>query len=84
MRTMENVVDFADLCRFAEEEGIAFYNAAHDILYKSAYPAPESDSCEVYLSEIQDYPQLYDPKAAEILSKFMESEKVIFISVMKG
>ncbi len=83
MRNVENVVDFADLCIFAEEKGIAFYNAAHDILFEDAYPPPESNMREVYLSELKNYPDLFDAKAKDILVGFMEEKNVKFITVSR-
>jgi hypothetical protein len=80
MYDVKNVVDFADLCMFAESEKIAFYNEAHDLLYKEAYPSPESNFREVYLSEMK---YLEDGKVKEILEKFMKKEKVTYITVAK-
>ncbi len=80
MYSIDNVVDFADLCSFAEEENLAFYNQAHDILYKEAYPSPESNFREIYLSEMKYLP---DGLAKEILEKFMNKEKVTYITIAK-
>lgn len=80
LKTIENVVDFADLCVFAEQEKIAYYNQAHDILFKEAYPWPESQVREVYLSEMK---YLNNEMAKEILTKFMEKNSIKFITVTK-
>lgn len=80
MKNLKNVVDFADLCIFAEQENIAFYNKAHDILYKDAYPSPESNFREVYFSETK---YIEDVLAKDILQKFMDKEKVKYITVVK-
>ncbi len=80
MKNIKNVVDFADLCIFAEEKKIAFYNKAHDILEKDAYPYPESNFREIYLSEMK---YMEDSLAKEILQKFMEENKVKYITVSK-
>jgi hypothetical protein len=78
MKNIENVVDFADICIFAESSGLAFYNAAIDILRKHAYPWPESPLREVYKSEIK---YIEDPVAKEILTKYFESIGVDYITV---
>lgn len=80
MRSIDNVVDFADLCIFAEQEKLAFYNEAHDALVKDAYPWPESPMREVYLSELE---YARNPLAREILTKYMTANKVDYITVSK-
>lgn len=77
MRNIQNVVDFADLCMFAEMEKIAFYNAAHDILDKEFYP--RDGMFELYKSDVDQYTE--DVKAVEILTRFMESKNVEFINI---
>ena len=80
MRNIENVVDFADLCIFAQEIGVAHYNAAHSILDKDFYPSSDmGPSIELYKSEVEQYTE--DPQAIEILTKFMESKNVKFINI---
>lgn len=81
---LENVVDFSELCSFAATECGVGYNQAHDILDKDAYPSPESDTREVYLSELKNYAQLFKPGAVEILTKFMEMNNTNFITVLKA
>ena len=76
MRNIKNVVDFADICVFAEKEKIAFYNAAHDILGKFY---PHDGMFELHKSEVDQYTD--DPQAIEILTRFMESEKVELINI---
>lgn len=80
MRKIENVVDFADLCIYAEQQGIAFYNEAHRVLEKDAYPWPESPTREVYLSEMK---YLAPGKSRDILTSYMEKHGAQFITVMK-
>lgn len=82
--TIENAVDFSELCSFAAAECGVGYNAAHDVLYKDAYPYPESDTREVYLSELKNYAQLFKPGVVEILTKFMEMNNTNFITVLKA
>lgn len=77
MKNIQNVVDFADLCVFAEQEKIAFYNAAHDILDKDFYP--HDGMRELYKSEVDQYTE--DARAVEILTRFMESKNVDFINI---
>lgn len=77
MRNIQNVVDFADLCVFAEQEKIAFYNAAHDILDKEFYP--RDGTFELYKEEVDQYTE--DARAVEILTRFMESKNVEFINI---
>ena len=79
MKNIQNVVDFADLCVFAEQEKIAFYNAAHDILGKEFYPF--DGMRELYKQEVDQYTE--DVKAVEILTRFMESKNVDFINITK-
>ena len=80
MRNIENVVDFADICIFAQQEKIAHYNAAHEILDKDFYPSSDmGPTIELYKSEVDQYTE--DPKAIEILTKFMESKNVKFINI---
>lgn len=80
MRNVHNVVDFSELCIFAQDKGIAYYNEAHDVLLADAYPYPEDSLREVYLKELQ---YAKTPKAADILRAFMESKGVTYITVMK-
>ena len=77
MKNIQNVVDFADLCMFAETEKIAFYNAAHDILDKEFYP--HDGMHELYKQEVDQYTE--DVRAVEILTRFMESKNVDFINI---
>ena len=80
MRNIENVVDFADICMFAEREKIAYYNAAHSILDKDFYPSSDmGPTFELYKSEVAQYTD--DAQAIEILTKFMESKNVEFINI---
>lgn len=80
MRNIENVVDFADICMFAEQIGIAHYNAAHSILDKQFYPSSDmGPTIELYKSEVDQYTN--DPKAIDILTRFMESKNVNFINI---
>lgn len=79
MRTVKNVVDFADICMFAEQQKLAFYNAAHDILL-DFYPY-DGMPFELYKEEVDQYTE--DAKAIEILTKFMESENVEMINITK-
>ena len=80
MRNIENVVDFADICMFAEQIGIAHYNAAHSILDKKFYPSSDmGPTIELYKSEVAQYTN--DQKAVDILTKFMESKQVEFINI---
>jgi hypothetical protein len=80
MRNIENVVDFADICMFAEQEKIAHYNAAHSILDKDFYPSSDmGPTFELYKSEVSQYTD--DAQAIEILTKFMESKNVTFINI---
>lgn len=81
LKKIENVVDYADLCIFAEQEKITFYNNAVDLLYKDAYPYPESSTREVYLSELK---YIQNEMVKEILSKFMTKNSVTYITVSKG
>lgn len=80
MKTINNVVDFSDLCIFAEKQNIAFYNAAHDALIKDAYPYPEDNSREIYLSEME---YARNELAGKILTEYMKSKDVKYITVMK-
>ena len=77
MRNIQNVVDFADICMFAESQGIAFYNAAHSILDKKFYPY--EGMFELYKSDVNQYTD--DEKAIKILTEFMESKNVEFINI---
>ena len=77
MRNIQNVVDFADICMFAEQEKIAFYNAAHAILDKEFYP--HDGMFELYKRDVDQYTD--DPKAIDILTRFMESKNVPFITI---
>lgn len=80
MRNIENVVDFADICMFAEKIGVAHYNAAHDILDKDFYPASDmGPTFELHKCEVEQYTE--DSRAIEILTKFMESKNVKFINI---
>lgn len=79
MKNIQNVVDFADLCVFAQQENIAHYNAAHDILDKDFYPSFDMGMIELYKSEVDQYTE--DARAIEILTKFMESKNVEFINI---
>ena len=80
MKNIQNVVDFADLCMFAEQEKIAHYNAAHSILDKKFYPSSDmGPTIELYKSEVDQYTD--DAQAIEILTKFMESKNVKFINI---
>lgn len=80
MRNIENVVDFADLCIFAEEIGVAHYNAAHSILDKNFYPSSDmGPTIELYKNEVHQYTD--NAKAIDILTKFMESKGVEFINI---
>ena len=79
MRNIKNVVDFADICMFAEQEKIAHYNAAHDILDKDFYPSFDMGMIELHKSEVDQYTE--DLRAIEILTKFMESKNVEFINI---
>lgn len=78
MRNPKNVVDFADLCIFAEQIGVAHYNAAHSILDKNFYPDGYG-TFEVYKSDVDQYTD--NALAVEILTKFMESKGVEFINI---
>ncbi len=80
MKQINNVVDFGDLCSFAEEKGIAGYNEANDILYEYAYPYPESSTREVELSQMK---YVTNDKARDILTKFMEENNTKYITVME-
>lgn len=80
MKNIKNVVDFADLCIFAEQHCGVFYNKAHDVLYKEAYPYPESPSREIYLSEMS---YVRDEDAKRILTEFMKANNVKYITVFK-
>jgi hypothetical protein len=79
MRNIQNVVDFADICVFAEFEGIAHYNAAHDILDREFYP--HDGMRELYKEEVDQYTE--DDRAVKILTRFMESKNVDFINITK-
>jgi hypothetical protein len=80
MRNIENVVDFADICMFAEQIGIAHYNAAHSILDKDFYPSSDmGPTIELYKSEVGQYTN--NQQAVDILTKFMESKQVEFINI---
>jgi hypothetical protein len=81
MRNIQNVVDFSELCVFAEQIGVAHYNAAHDILDKNFYPDGYG-TFEVYKSDVDQYTD--DNKAIEIMVKFMESKGVEFINIVAG
>jgi hypothetical protein len=76
MRNIKNVVDFADLCVFAEQENIAGYNPAHDILNEFY---PHDGTFELHKIEVDQYTD--DPQAIEILTRFIESKKVEFINI---
>jgi hypothetical protein len=78
MKTVENVVEYAELCSYAEKIGLACYNSANDLLYKLAYPYPESPQREVELSEMK----YYEGNASEILSRFMTDNNVNYITVI--
>lgn len=80
MRNIQNVVDFADICMFAEQAGIANYNQAHSILDKDFYPSSDmGPTIELYKSEVCQYTD--DAKAIDILTKFMQSKYVDFINI---
>lgn len=78
MKNIQNVVDFADICMFAEQQKIAHYNAAHDILDKDFYPDMDP-IYKLHKCEVEQYTE--DPQAIEILTKFMESKNVEFINI---
>lgn len=84
MRTIENVVDFSELCLFAEQAGLAGYNEANDLLYKDAHPTPEGHNREVSLYELANYADSYEARAREILMKYMEMYDVTYITVTAG
>lgn len=81
--TTENLVEFSELCIFAEAECGVDYNTAHDVLSKDAYPGPEFDQLGLYLSEFKKYPEMFNPEAVRILCKFMETNGVKSITVTK-
>lgn len=78
MRNLENVVDFADICMFAESEKMAFYNAAVELLQREFYPDAGSP-LQLYRCEVDQYTD--DPKAIEILQGFMDHNQVEFINI---
>lgn len=80
MKNIYNAVEFSTLCMFAEEQKMAHYNAAHEILFSDAYPHPEDQVREIYYDEMQ---YARNPKAAEILTRYMESKGVRYINVLK-
>lgn len=81
MRNIQNVVDFSDLCVFAEQIGVAHYNGAHSILDKNFYPDGYG-TFEVHITDVDQYTD--DAKAIEIMTKFMESKGVEFINIVAG
>lgn len=81
MRSVENVVDFSELCSFAETSNLASYNEAHDLLFKEAYPYPEEAFRVIDLPELK---YMQDGKAKDILKAYMEDENVVYITVSKG
>lgn len=80
MKNIYNAVEFSTLCMFAEEQKMAHYNAAHEILFGDAYPYPEDQAREIYYDEMR---YARNSKAAEILTRYMESKGVRYINVLK-
>ena len=80
MRNISNVVEFSDICVFAEQEKLAYYNAAIDVL-KDFYPSPEENMFELYLGEVDQYTD--NALAIEIMTKFISSKGVKYINIAK-
>jgi ABC-type sugar transport system substrate-binding protein len=80
MRSIENVVDFSDLCIYAESNKIAFYNAAHDIL-RQFWP-DQGSTFVLYLGETEQYTD--DAKAIQIIEGYIKSKGVDFININAG
>lgn len=80
MRNIQNVVDFSDLCMYAEAQKIAFYNGAHDILRK--FWPDQGSTFEMHFGEAEQYTD--DAKAIQILDGYMVSKGVKFININAG
>lgn len=78
MRDLKNVVDFAELCLFAEKAGIAHYNMAHEILDKDFYPDTYG-TFQVDKLDVDQYTD--DTRAIDILTKFMEAKGVEYVHI---
>jgi hypothetical protein len=65
---------------FAEQIGVAHYNAAHSILDKDFYPYSDmGPTLELYKSEVSQYTD--NTQAIEILTRFMDAKNVDFINI---
>lgn len=79
MKTIENVVDFDELCLHAVSSGIVGdWNTAIDILQENCLPWPEETFLWVGMKYLED---VKSEQAREIVKTYMEENQVQFLNI---
>lgn len=79
MKNIKNVVDFGEILGYAEEHLGIFWNAAHSILADDFYP--RDGMWELHRGEVDQYTS--DPQAVDIMTKFMDHQRVKYINLTR-
>ncbi len=76
MSKLKNVFPYTDLCSFAEERKLSFWNNTIDLLNEQWLPFYETSKFTIYHSDLDDENEIENPLMRQIFKEFFEKHNI--------